>query len=150
MAPRKSTVTCCAAGELELTVPATPAHIPAVTAGVMQFLDDQNWAEDDLAAVELSLQEALANGVRHGCQGDPSKHVYCLVTCDAAGDVFIIVRDEGAGFDVAAVPNPLDDANVMKPGGRGVFLINRLMDEVAFTDGGREVRMRKHLNARRD
>jgi serine/threonine-protein kinase RsbW len=41
------------------------------------------------------------------------------------------------------VPNPLTDENILKPGGRGIFLINELMDEVAFADGGREVQMRK-------
>ena len=55
----------------------------------------------------------------------------------------VVVRDPGPGFDAASIPDPLDPANVLKPGGRGVFLINRLMDEVAFVDGGREVQMRK-------
>ena len=41
------------------------------------------------------------------------------------------------------MPNPLEGDNVLKPSGRGVFLINQLMDEVGFRDGGREVQMRK-------
>jgi anti-sigma regulatory factor (Ser/Thr protein kinase) len=69
--------------------------------------------------------------------------VQCSVTFDSSGELVIVVRDPGAGFDTAAVPNPLEAANMMKPSGRGVFLINQLMDEVAFGDGGREVKMRK-------
>ena len=49
----------------------------------------------------------------------------------------------GTGFDAATVPNPLAGENVLKSSGRGIFLINQLMDEVAFKDGGREVQMRK-------
>lgn len=94
--------------------------------------------------MELALQEALANAVRHGCKGDPTKLIRCLVTVnDASGDVVIVVRDPGVGFDPTSVPNPLQRENLLKPSGRGVFLINQLMDEVRFADSGREVLMRK-------
>ena len=39
--------------------------------------------------------------------------------------------------------SPLEAANLFKPSGRGIFLINALMDDVRFADGGREVQMRK-------
>jgi serine/threonine-protein kinase RsbW len=129
---------------LNLVIPATPAAIPAVTDDVTHLLETYHWSEDEILKVDLALQEALANGIRHGCQGDPTKHVQCSVSCDDAGDLMIVVRDEGAGFDVSAVPDPLVGSNLFKPSGRGVFLINQLMDEVAFADGGREVRMRRH------
>jgi serine/threonine-protein kinase RsbW len=93
--------------------------------------------------VELALQEALANAVRHGCGGDPSKRVQCSISHDASGEVVIVIRDPGSGFDHAAVPDPLSDDNVFKPSGRGIYLINRLMDEVHFADEGREIRMSK-------
>ena len=54
----------------------------------------------------------------------------------------------GSGFDAATVPDPLAGENVLKSSGRGVFLINQLMDEVGFADGGREVQMRKRNVAR--
>jgi anti-sigma regulatory factor (Ser/Thr protein kinase) len=128
---------------INMTIPATPAGIQTVSEGVVQLLESKHWPEDELIKVDLALQEALANGIRHGCSGDPNKFVQCSVTFDTAGELVIVVRDPGPGFDTAAVPNPLDAANVMKPSGRGVFLINQLMDEVAFADGGREVRMKK-------
>jgi len=55
-----------------------------------------------------------------------------------------LVSDPGAGFDPKAVPNPLEGDNLLKPGGRGVFLINQMMDTVEFRDEGRQVVMRKH------
>jgi serine/threonine-protein kinase RsbW len=67
----------------------------------------------------------------------------CCVTIDDGGEVVIVVRDPGKGFDPSGVPDPLAPENVLKPSGRGVYLINQLMDEVSFTDGGREVQMRK-------
>lgn len=128
-------------GELDIVIPATPSAIPIVTEGVIQFLQDTQWSQDELGWIELALREALANGIRHGCKGDPSKHVECLVRCES-GDLTIVVRDEGQGFDVSTVPDPIEEANLLRTSGRGVFLIKQLMDEVAYANGGREVRMR--------
>jgi anti-sigma regulatory factor (Ser/Thr protein kinase) len=133
----------CSACELNLVIPADPSAVDAVTEGVMRVLRDKGMADADDHHVELALQEALANAVRHGCQNDPTQQIQCVVTCDASGDVVIVVRDPGPGFDVDSVPNPTEKANLFKPSGRGVFLINQLMDEVKFDDGGREIRMTK-------
>jgi anti-sigma regulatory factor (Ser/Thr protein kinase) len=135
----------CSTCEFNLVIPAAPAAIPTVTEGVIQLLERRGWPEDELMKVELALQEALANAIRHGCKGDSRKQIQCCVSFDASGDLVIVVRDPGTGFDATAVPDPLAGANLLKPSGRGVFLINQLMDEVAFADGGREVQMRKHL-----
>ena len=129
--------------ELNMVIPATPAGIQTVSEGVTQLLQNKHWTEDEIIKIDLALQEALANGIRHGCKGDPTKSVQCTVTCDANGELMIVVRDPGPGFDLTKVANPLEGENMMKPSGRGVFLINQLMDQVAFADGGREVQMRK-------
>lgn len=133
----------CSTCHFTMTIPADPAAIPIVTDGVVAVLEEQHWSEEDVMAVQLALQEAVANAIRHGCHGDVSKHVQCSVTCDESGEVVIVVRDPGSGFDPAAVADPLDHANILKPSGRGIFLINELMDQVQFADGGREVLMRK-------
>lgn len=133
----------CSMCELNLVIPATPASIPAVSEGVRQLLQGKGWSDDELMPVELALDEALANAIRHGCKNDPTKQVQCVVSTDARGEVMIVVRDPGPGFDVASVPDPLASANILKPSGRGVFLINQLMDRVEFADGGRELVMRK-------
>lgn len=133
----------CSACELNLVIPADPSAVDEVAEGVMRILRDKGMAGKGDEHVELALQEALANAVRHGCRNDPTKQIQCVVTCDASGDVMIVVRDPGPGFDVAAVPNPTESGNLLKTSGRGVFLINQLMDEVRFGDGGREIRMTK-------
>ncbi len=133
----------CSTCELNLVIPATPSSIPTVSEGVRQLLLGKGWSDYELMKVELALDEALANAIRHGCHNDPTKQVQCVVSTDAAGELVIVVRDPGPGFDVAKVPNPLQGANLLKPSGRGVFLINELMDKVEFADGGREVVMQK-------
>jgi len=138
-----SLIPYCSTCQMDLTVPAEPSAIPRITDGVTAVLRGKRWGDDDIMAVELALQEAIANAVRHGCKGDPSKQIQCCVTVDAAGEVVILVRDPGTGFDPASVPDPLATENLFKSSGRGVFLINGLMDQVSFADGGREIQMRK-------
>jgi anti-sigma regulatory factor (Ser/Thr protein kinase) len=135
----------CSECQFNMVIPAEPRAIPTVTDGVMQVLTDKKWPDERIMQVELALQEALANAIRHGCKGDPSRKVQCIVNCDTSGEIVIVVRDPGSGFDATAVPDPLAGENVLKSSGRGIFLINQLMDEVAFRDGGRELRMRKRI-----
>jgi anti-sigma regulatory factor (Ser/Thr protein kinase) len=133
----------CSTCQFTMTIPADPSAIPALTDGVTHVLQEKHWSEDDVMAVELALQEAVANAIRHGCGGDRTKKLQCSVACDESGEVVITVRDPGTGFDHTTVANPLHPENILKPSGRGIFLINGLMDDVQFADGGREVQMRK-------
>jgi len=128
--------------KLKMVIPADVAALEKVSACVNEFLASRQWPVEEVMKVELAVQEALANAIRHGCRNDASKLVDCCVTLNA-GELVIVVRDPGPGFDVRAVANPLERANLFKPGGRGLFLINQLMDTVEFTEGGRQVTMRK-------
>jgi len=92
------------------------------------------------------LREILLNAMEHGAAFNPEQVVEVAAVRTGRALVFY-VRDPGAGFDVAAVPNPLDENNLLKQSGRGVFLINQLMDTVEFTQEGRQVLMRKHRDA---
>jgi anti-sigma regulatory factor (Ser/Thr protein kinase) len=133
----------CSTCAFTMTIPADPSAIPAVTEGVNAMLTQKGWPEDQVMAIELALQEAVANGIRHGCRGDATKQVQCSVSIDADGEVLIVVRDPGHGFDPTTVADPLAPENMLKPSGRGIFLINGLMDDVQYADGGRELQMKK-------
>ena len=63
--------------------------------------------------------------------------------CDESRGMLIVVRDPGPGFDPQAVPSPLLGQNVFESHGRGIYLINQLMDEVRFEKGGTEIHMKK-------
>jgi serine/threonine-protein kinase RsbW len=93
--------------------------------------------------IETALREALSNAVRHGCGNDSGKNVEVWVACDESKGMLIIVRDPGPGFDPAAIPSPVLGQNIYRHHGRGIYLINQLMDEVSFEKGGTEIRMRK-------
>ncbi len=136
----------CSTCELNIVIPADPAAMEQVHSGMNALLAGRHWPEADAMKVELALQEGLANAIRHGCKNDPTKHVQCLVSFDAVGGLVIVIRDPGEGFDVTRVPDPLEGANVLKPSGRGVFLINELMDSVEYADHGRQVVMRKQIS----
>jgi serine/threonine-protein kinase RsbW len=93
--------------------------------------------------IETALREALANAIRHGCGNDPDKAVEVCVACDPARGMLIVVRDPGPGFDPRSIPSPVRGRNVFRHHGRGIYLINQLMDEVSFERGGTEIRMLK-------
>jgi len=114
-----------------------------VTGGVNQLLASRQWAEKEIAEVDLALQEALANAVVHGAKEDPTKTVECLVACDDERGVLIIVRDPGEGFDPGTIPSCTVGENLYSNHGRGIFLINQLMDEVKFRKNGTEIHMVK-------
>jgi serine/threonine-protein kinase RsbW len=93
--------------------------------------------------IETALREALANAIRHGCGNDPEKTVEVCVACDERRGMLIVVRDPGPGFDPRNIPSPVMGRNVFRHHGRGIYLINQLMDEVSFGKGGTEIRMLK-------
>ena len=133
----------CSACKLDMTISADSNAISGVVDGVLQIAREMKCAEGNEYHVELALREALANAIVHGCNNDPTKKVECCVVCNEASDVMIVVRDPGEGFSPQAVPSPLDAENLNRDHGRGIYLINQLMDEVSFARNGSEIRMRK-------
>ena len=86
----------------------------------------------------VGLTEALSNAMLYGNASDPQKRVRVEVTVRME-EVAVRVTDEGVGFDPALVPDPTLPANLSKSGGRGIFLMKALMDEVRFNDQGNSV-----------
>lgn len=106
--------------------------------------------EDALYRVSLAVRESVANAIVHGNGNDKDKRVFiefAPIDGDRQG-IAIRVRDQGAGFDLAMPPDPLTPENLMKPRGRGIFLIRSLMDEMTLqraAEGGMEVVMVKRI-----
>lgn len=117
--------------------------VDAVVTQVMEAVRETKCVNGKADAIELSLQEALSNAVVHGAKEDPTKTVECLVACDDERGVLIIVRDPGEGFDPKAIPSCTMGENLYSNHGRGIFLINQLMDEVQFRKHGTEIHMVK-------
>ncbi len=72
--------------------------VDPVVAQVMESVRQMKNVDGKEDAIELALQEALANAVVHGAKEDPTKVVECLVACDEQRGILIIVRDPGPGL----------------------------------------------------
>lgn len=128
---------------VRVTLAADRKSVDPVVQQVMDAIHDVKCVDGKEDAIELALQEALANAIIHGAKEDPSKVVECLVACDDQRGVLIIVRDPGEGFDPQAIPACTMGENLYSNHGRGIFLINQLMDEVKFNKNGTEIHMVK-------
>jgi serine/threonine-protein kinase RsbW len=93
--------------------------------------------------IETAVRESLANAIVHGCQEDRERLVKISVGCDTERGMILVVRDPGPGFDPSRLPNPIEGEQLYSESGRGIYLINQLMDEVRFRKGGAEIWMRK-------
>jgi serine/threonine-protein kinase RsbW len=110
--------------------------------GFMRFDDDTaHW-------IGMSVRESVTNAIQHGNKLDRDKSVD--ICFDIKPDqLAILVKDQGSGFQVDDLPNPLDPENLLKPSGRGIFYIRSFMDEVEFralSQGGMEVHMVKKVS----
>lgn len=128
---------------VRVTLAADRRSVDPVVAQVMESVRKMKNVDGKEDAIELALQEALANAVVHGAKEDPSKVVECLVAFDEQRGILIIVRDPGPGFDPQAIPACTVGENLYSNHGRGIFLINQLMDEVEFHKNGTEIHMVK-------
>ena len=111
-------------------------------------MTDLGYSHVDRFSVRFALEEAVANAIRHGHNGDPAKlvHVSHLVMPEY---VLVEVCDQGNGFDPALVPDPMTKENRKRPRGRGLFLMRLFMTWIRFSGGGRRLTMCKMRSAER-
>ena len=128
---------------LDVTVGADVDSISPVVDAVLKTAEGMGCARGHELEIEIALREALANAIKHGAGGDASKQVRCCVACDESRGMLIIVSDPGQGFDPATVPSPLHGEQLYSDHGRGLYLINQLMDQVWFSEGGTQIHMLK-------
>jgi serine/threonine-protein kinase RsbW len=128
---------------LDTTIDGHPDSISEFIEHVMPIVRQMGCAAGKELEVELAIREALANAITHGCKNDPDKKVECCVACDESRGMLIVIRDPGPGFDPASIPSPIVGQNIYSTHGRGIFLINQLMDEVHYERGGTEIHMIK-------
>jgi serine/threonine-protein kinase RsbW len=129
--------------KLSVTLAADRDAVDPVVRSVMNVVRQTKCAPGHEDDIELALTEALANAVVHGAKNDPSKIIECDVACDEKQGILIIVRDPGTGFDPTQIANPCQGENIYASHGRGIYLINQLMDEVQFHKNGTEIHMLK-------
>jgi serine/threonine-protein kinase RsbW len=130
---------------IELELPSRIEAIEDAAIAAAEFVNRSGIGQDAAFAIDMAVREAVTNAVLHGNQQDEAK-IVAIQFKNAATHVEIIVRDEGRGFNPAAVPDPTDPQNLLKTSGRGILFIRTFMDEVEWTyrpEGGTVVRMVK-------
>src|SRR5215213_4768436 len=114
--------------------------------GVLNLLNDRllklGIIGPEDSEVLIALDEAIVNAVKHGNRSDPVKVVHITAEFDESGAHFTI-RDEGEGFAREKVPDPTDPCRLLEPSGRGLLLINHIMDKVCYNQSGNEIQMFK-------
>ncbi|MDD5173836.1 MAG: ATP-binding protein [Candidatus Omnitrophota bacterium] len=131
-------------GKLSLKIPSDIRYVKEVSSGILKWLKPRNLDDSAIFDIRLCVEEVVRNAIVHGNNND--KGLKVLIIYWLEGDHLIVeVEDEGGGFDSGKVSDPTIDENRMKLGGRGVYLVRHLMDEVKFNDKGNKVRLVKYL-----
>ena len=132
---------------IQLSIGSRFENIELVQVVVEESLGRTELDEDSRYWIGIAVREALANAIKHGNRQDPRKRV--AVGFRVEEDVVTIsVADEGEGFDPGSVGNPLEPDNLLRPDGRGIFYMNRFMDEIFYdfgSAGGTTVTMKKRI-----
>lgn len=130
-----------------LTLPSTLATVETVETKATEYAEKAGFDEDTASQISMVSREAAVNAVLHGNKKDPAKHVRATFKLTPE-TLTIQIADEGEGFDPAAIPDPLSPEGLLKPSGRGVFLMRAIMDEVNFRQlsPGAEITLVKHRN----
>jgi len=106
--------------------------------------------EDDLIKIGMAVRESMVNAVVHGNRYNANKKVRFWVSKNSE-KLTVRIADEGEGFDVKDLPDPLAPENLFRSSGRGIFLIRTFMDECEIRrlePGGTEVTLVKHMAAK--
>ncbi|PKD43144.1 ATP-binding protein [Rhodohalobacter barkolensis] len=120
-----------------LSLKSTHEEAARVPDFVTEIQNEASLNEDEASTFMLLLSEAVDNAIQHGNQYDPEKNVTIEIFINGK-EIMAKVTDEGEGFDMekAKKANPIDEENLLNPGGRGIFIIQELSDSMEFSNNG--------------
>jgi len=87
--------------------------------------------EDEQHHISMAARECLVNAVVHGNRYSAHKKVHVAIETTSER-IKIVITDEGEGFDLSDLPDPLAEENLLRHSGRGIFLIRAFMDELSM------------------
>ena len=126
--------------QFELPSAISPMHI--VLEYLMKRVEKLGVIKPEQSNLFVALDEAFVNAVKHGNKFDAQKLV--RITAEVSNkEARFTIEDEGEGFDVNSIPDPLDPENLFKSSGRGVLFIYNIMDEVKYNERGNRLTMVK-------
>lgn len=119
-------------------------ELQKVEAFTETLADRLNFTDEEKDSLAISITEIVSNGIVHGNKSDQMKKVYIDYELSPK-TITITVQDEGLGFEIEKIENPLKPQNILKESGRGIYIVRALLDQVEFekNETGTLVRMVK-------
>jgi serine/threonine-protein kinase RsbW len=110
---------------------------------VVATLSMAGWLAKEIFGIRLALEEAIVNAIKHGHQGDLTKPVLVWYSIDA-GKILVEVEDQGPGFNLQQVLDPLAPENLERSSGRGLLLMRHYMTWLRHNESGNRVYLCRH------
>ncbi len=129
---------------INIEIPSLPENIRIVESFIDNAKDKYSLDDDIYGNIMIAVTESVNNAIAHGNKKDKKKNVSLSLLFDESSITFT-VKDEGVGFDYKNLPDPTSPENLNKPGGRGIFLMKHLCDEVHFKEDGKIVELTFYL-----
>jgi len=129
---------------LKIQIPSLIENIRIIESFIDNAKDKFSINDDIYGNIMIAVTESVNNAIVHGNKNNKEKNV-CLSLYLQDSSLRFTVEDEGKGFDYKDLPDPTAPENLDKPGGRGIFLMKHLADEVQFLKEGRTVELTFYL-----
>jgi serine/threonine-protein kinase RsbW len=126
--------------ELNLEIPSLSENIRIVESFIDNAKDQYNISDDMYGNIMVAVTESVNNAIIHGNTSDSKKNVKLKLQLGEK-EIRFTIKDEGVGFDFNNLPDPTAPENIEKVGGRGIFLMNNLCEEVIFNDNGSTIEL---------
>jgi serine/threonine-protein kinase RsbW len=115
----------------KMEISSEPLKIHEFEANLEHFFSEAGLEKEDIENLGIAATEIVNNAIHHGNRGDSGKKVH-IEFKKYRRRVEITIRDDGYGFDPAAIADPLEPENMFKESGRGIFIVKSLMDDVQY------------------
>ncbi|MFK7899483.1 MAG: ATP-binding protein [Cyclobacteriaceae bacterium] len=125
---------------IKIEIPSIPENVRIVESFIDTIKDKYHIDDNIYGNIMVSVTEAVNNAILHGNSSNKDKNVELTLALDEK-KVSFTISDQGLGFDFNNLPDPTAPENIEKTGGRGIFLIRNLSDNVNFTDDGKTLKL---------
>jgi serine/threonine-protein kinase RsbW len=130
---------------IKISIPSLIENIQVIESFIDNAKEEFEINDDLYGNIMISVTECISNAIVHGNQSDPDKMVHLQLHMEP-GLLSCSIEDEGKGFDFSNLPDPTEPENIEKLGGRGIFLMRHLSDEVKFEEGGKKTLLSFYLD----
>jgi serine/threonine-protein kinase RsbW len=128
----------------DLNIPSKIENLQMVEKAIDELSLELDLSDEIYGNVLVATMEATNNAIIHGNNSDPTKNVKIEIQLDKK-QLKVHIEDQGRGFDFSSVPDPTAPENLEKINGRGIFLMERLSDEILYLEKGRIVELKFRL-----